>query len=261
MNSNHPTWNAWRQGICALFALAGLLQTAAGAETQADSAQPRSPVDGTWKWTFTMPDGTKAEPRAKLKLDGDKLTGTSSLRAGNEAAITNGTINGDQVSWSVVREHDGRKVITRYQGTLAGDTLTGTIESDWAGEARRYEWKAKRPPFTPTGTWRMSFSAGGGGRGFGAGGRGGTGGGGGDSKLVMKQDGEKVTGKMTFFGRDSDLVNGKWVNGELSFDTVRERDGNKSVTKYWGKLDGDKIVGEVDSEFFGVRPWEVTRED
>ncbi len=247
-----------RLGIGAMLAFTCLLRPASGAEAQADDTQPRSPADGTWKWTFTMPDGTKAEPRAKIKLDGDKLTGTTSLRAGNEAAITNGTLRGDQVSWAVVREHDGRKVTTRYKGRIAGDTLKGTIESDWSGEVRQYEWNAKRPPNTPTGTWRMQFS-GGGGRGFGGGGRGG--GGGGDSKLVLKQDGEKVTGKMTLFGRDSEIVNGKWAKGELSFDTIRERDGNKSVTKYWGKLDGDKIVGEVDSEFFGVRPWEITRED
>ena len=256
MNSNKLIW---KLEIGALLAVACLLHLAWGAESPADAGPARSPADGTWKWTLTMPDGTKAEPRAKIKLDGDTLTGTTSLRAGNEAAITNGTLNGDQVSWSVVREHDGRKVTTQYKGKITGDTLTGTIESDWAGEVRRYEWKAKRPPYTPTGTWRMTFGSSGGGRGFGGGGRGG--GGGGDSKLVMKQEGEKVTGKMTFFGRESEIVNGKWANGELSFDTVRERDGNKSVTKYWGKLDGDKIIGEVDSETFGVRPWEVTREE
>ena len=248
-----------RFGVRAALGFACLLGSLSGAETQPEATQSRSVADGTWKWTFTMPDGTKAEPRAKIKLEGDKLTGTTSLRAGNEAAITNGTLNGDQVSWSVVREHDGHKVTTQYKGKIAGDALIGTIESDWAGEVRRYEWQAKRPPYTPTGTWRMQF--GGRGRGFGGGGREGATGGTNDSKLVLKQDGEKVTGKMTFFGRESDVVNGKWVNGELSFDTVRERDGVKSVTKYWGKLDGDKIVGEVDSEWFGVRPWEVTRED
>ena len=52
-------------------------------------------LEGTWKWTFTMPDGGLVTPRLKLKRDGDQLTGTSRFRAGTETPVTNLTVNGD----------------------------------------------------------------------------------------------------------------------------------------------------------------------
>ena len=46
----------------------------------ADSAEPK--VEGTWKWTFNMSDGTKAEPKARIKREAGVLAGTSIPRPG-----------------------------------------------------------------------------------------------------------------------------------------------------------------------------------
>src|SRR5213593_1572531 len=101
-------------------------------------------LDGVWKWSFTMPDGTKAEPKVRLKQEGDTLTGNSIPRANMSIAIADAKLDGDKVSWGVTREAGGRKVTTRYEGKVEGETIKGTITSDWAGEARRYDWLAKR---------------------------------------------------------------------------------------------------------------------
>ncbi len=215
----------------------------------AESPQP-SPLEGTWKWGFTMSDGSKVEPKAKIKRDGDTLKGTSITRPGFDAPLTNIVLQGDSVSWMVTREQDGRKVTTRYRGKIEDDTIKGKIESDWDGAIRSYDWEAKRAPNTPDGTWRWET--------VGLGGRSTEG------KVKLKLEGDKVTGKLTVFGRETDVKEGVFKKGELSFTTVRERDGVKSVTSYRGKIDGDTIKGEVELEIFGeprVFDWNPTRVD
>ena len=72
----------------------------------------------------------------------------------------------------------------------------------------------------------------------------------------------KVTGKLTVFGRELDVKEGVFKKGELSFVTIRERDGVKNVTSYRGTIDGDSIKGEVEMDFFGeprVFDWNPTR--
>src|SRR5881397_4211240 len=119
-----------------------------------------SKLDGVWKWSFTMPDGTKAEPKVRLKQEGDAFTGSSIPRAGMAIPIIDPKLEGDKVSWTVVREAGGRKVTTRYEGRVEGETIKGTIHSDWAGEPRRYDWLAKRAPNTPAGTWKWETAFG-----------------------------------------------------------------------------------------------------
>jgi hypothetical protein len=94
---------------------------------------------GTWKWS-TERNGNKVETTLKLKLEGDKLTGTISGREGAESAIEEGTWKDGEVAFSVTRERDGKKFTTKYSGKVSGDTITGKAAS---GERSR-DWKAER---------------------------------------------------------------------------------------------------------------------
>ena len=99
--------NTTRRRLVAGAFLMALFAGTAARTPAADSAgaPPPPKAEGTWKWTFTMPDGTKASPRAKLKREGNVLTGKSLVGTGTEVAISDGRVDGDLVSWSVVREH------------------------------------------------------------------------------------------------------------------------------------------------------------
>lgn len=81
--------------------------------------------------------------------------------------------------------------------------------------------------------------------------------------LKLKQDGDKLTGTITGpGGNETEIKDGKVKGDEVSFDVVRERDGNTFTTKYLGTLTGDSIKGTAKSTFNGnerSRDWEAKR--
>jgi hypothetical protein len=225
-------------------------------------------LEGTWRWTFTMPDGSTNRPKLKFTVEDGQLSGTTSFRAGTEAPVTNILVNGDQLSFQVVRQRNGESIVTSYAGKWSERTIKGKIESNWAGEKQSYDWEAARAHVGVEGVWRWtnSFFSG---RGFG--GRGGTRGGGGrgrgfESRVELEQEGERLAGKTvgSRFGRPTPISNGSITNNEVYFEIERTFGEIKSLTKYRGKQSGDTITGTMESEIEGedrVIDWEATRED
>ena len=129
--------------VCAVLALGGL--ATASAEEKAASAT------GTWSWTVQGREGG-AERKMSLALtqDGEKLTGKLSSPgreggAARETEITDGSVKGADVAFSVTREFNGNKMTTKYTGKLSGDTITGKAESkDRDGNDRSRDWTAKK---------------------------------------------------------------------------------------------------------------------
>jgi hypothetical protein len=84
-----------------------------------------------------------------------------------------------------------------------------------------------------------------------------------DVTLKLKQEGDKLTGTMTGpGGNETEIKDGTIKDGTVTFKVERERDGNKFVTSYNGKLDGDTIKGKAETEFNGEkreRDWEAKR--
>ena len=74
------------------FASAPLVRAAEG------DAKTAPTLEGTWRWTFTMPDGTTNRPKLKFAVEEGMLHGTTSFRAGTEAPVTNILVNGDQLN-------------------------------------------------------------------------------------------------------------------------------------------------------------------
>ena len=79
-----------------------------------------------------------------FKLEGDKLTGTMGGQGNREAAISDGSFKDDKVSFSVTREQKGEKLTQKFTGTVSGDTINGTIETERGGKSRSTSWEAKR---------------------------------------------------------------------------------------------------------------------
>ncbi len=85
-----------------------------------------------------------------LTQDGEKLTGklSSPGRDGGEARVTEiaeGSVKGADVTFSVTREYNGTKMISKYNGKLTADAITGKIESkDRDGNDQSRDWSAKK---------------------------------------------------------------------------------------------------------------------
>jgi hypothetical protein len=100
---------------------------------------------GTWKWTVTRGD-MKRDVTLKLKLEGDKLTGTMPGRNNTETAIENGSFKDGVVKFEVTREFNGNKVTTKYNGKLEGNKITGKTERPGrdGGAAVSTDWVATK---------------------------------------------------------------------------------------------------------------------
>ena len=100
---------------------------------------------GTWTWTRQGRDGQNVEVIAKLNFADGKLTGTVTGFQGAENPISDGKLEGDQLTFNVVVNFNGNSFTIAYQGKLDGDTITGTIKRpDRDGGTRTTEWKATR---------------------------------------------------------------------------------------------------------------------
>jgi|KBSMisStandDraft_5_1062788.scaffolds.fasta_scaffold196306_2 hypothetical protein len=97
-------------------------------------------ADATGKWTAEMQgrNGNAMTVNMNLKADGAKLTGTVSGRNG-DTDISDGKVDGDSVSFSVVREFNGNQFKQNYKGKLDGDTIhfTVTMEGGNGGNRER----------------------------------------------------------------------------------------------------------------------------
>jgi hypothetical protein len=100
-------------------------------------------LTGTWKWTVEQ-GGQTREQTIKLKLDGDKLTGVQIGRNNQETAIGDATYKNGEFSFTVTRERQGQKIVTKYTGKIDGDTIKGKREFERQGEKMVVDWEAKR---------------------------------------------------------------------------------------------------------------------
>ena len=87
-------------------------------------------ADVSGKWTFEQPGrgGNPGRPvTITLKAEGGTLTGSMPAGgrggAGEPVAISDGKVDGNNVSFTVKREFNGNTMITKYEGTVNGDEM------------------------------------------------------------------------------------------------------------------------------------------
>lgn|SRR5579872_946386 len=136
-----------------------LLLGISGAALAADIAS----INGKWTAEVQGRNGTVTQTLV-LNASGNSLTGSFQGARGGAVDISDGTIDGNNVSFKVVREFNGNQFTQQYKGTLS-DSGELDLTVSRGGGARR---------------------GGGGGSGFG-GSKGGRGGRGGQRNLVFKK--------------------------------------------------------------------------
>ncbi len=126
-----------------LFVTAILLVVAVGAFA----------ADVTGKWTYEQQGrggGPARQVTITLKQDGAKLTGEvpGFGRGGDNppppTQITNGKVDGDKVYFEVVREFQGNKMTTKYDGTVSGNEIKFKTTTETPNGPREGEVVAKK---------------------------------------------------------------------------------------------------------------------
>ena len=133
----HPrTWK------CLAFVTVVALFAAARPAAAADDAK-KGDVTGTWTWSVNTQNGQTFEQKAKLKQDGDKVTGVIIGRNNNETEIKDGKLKDGELTFSVTRERQGQSMTTKYTGKVDGDTIKGKMQRE-GGQGEGRDWEAKR---------------------------------------------------------------------------------------------------------------------
>jgi len=132
--------------------LAGLIMIAAAICVMAADAV-------TGKWTMEQAGRGGGAPRVTtfdLKADGAKLTGTATIpgfgRGGDTppppttTPISNGKVDGDNISFEVTRDFGGNSFTTKYEGAVSGNEMKVkmTFPGFNGGEPRTFEGTAKK---------------------------------------------------------------------------------------------------------------------
>jgi hypothetical protein len=246
----YPRFSANRIGNARLVLtfLAGLLVV--GPSTPVRAAGEKPDPSGTWKWSFARQNGDTMNLSAKLKLDGDKLTGTYVGPRGDQTPITKGQFKDGTLAFTVVREFNGNSFSLKYTGKVTGDTLKGKIEFERDGETRTRDWEAKRAGAvaSATGLWKWTITTPDG-QTF-------------EPKLRLKQAGQKLTGASIWGDNETPITEGTIEDGAVLVKVLSDRDGRQVTTVFRGKLSGDTLKGTWESDWSGqkqTRDWKATR--
>ena len=139
MQRKHAFTSIIKSLSCALLVIGAAAQAA---DTKANPA-------GTWTWTQPGRNGGPDRTNSlTLKMEDSKLTGKLSApgRDGqsNATAISDAKVDGDTLSFTVVREFNGNSNTNKYSGKISADKITGKMDSVRNGEAQSRDWEAKR---------------------------------------------------------------------------------------------------------------------
>lgn len=100
------------------------------------------PAKVAGEWHVSLELGPIAgRPTIELKQDGEKLSGTYRGRYG--ASPLEGAVKKNQIGFTVRMNAEGQQTSGYFAGVVDGDTMSGTVEFDGAGEGT---WSATRAP-------------------------------------------------------------------------------------------------------------------
>ena len=93
------------------------------------------PIDGKWTVEVQGRKGPQTQTLT-LKSDGTKLTGSLDTGRGAATEITEGKIDGMNVSFKATRTGQNGKVSSAYSGKLAGEDLKLTATREGGGSGK-----------------------------------------------------------------------------------------------------------------------------
>lgn len=99
-------------------------------------------ISGNWKATAEGPNGAM-ERTFTFKVDGSKLTGETTSSMLGKSTITDGKVEGDNVTFSITAKFGDNEMKIEYKGKVNGNELKLT-SSNSANGGQSIEWVAKK---------------------------------------------------------------------------------------------------------------------
>jgi hypothetical protein len=97
-------------------------------------------VTGTWKGTAQTPNGS-IERTSNFKVDGNKLTGDTSSEMCGKSVIEDGTVDGDNISFTLMVSFQGNEGKVDDKGKVKGDQIDFTVEIPAVNQTVQYTAK------------------------------------------------------------------------------------------------------------------------
>jgi hypothetical protein len=98
-------------------------------------------ISGNWKGTADSGNGP-IERTFTFKVDGTKLTGETESQMLGKSTITDGKIEGDNITFSITGNMQGNEMKLTYKGMVAGDQIK--LKVDFGGGGQTVEYTLKR---------------------------------------------------------------------------------------------------------------------
>lgn len=99
-------------------------------------------LSGTWSGSMTGRDGNQREVSFRFVADGPRLTGSMLGPTGNEIEISDGKVQGEEVTFKIVLQWNGNPAALLYRGRLTGTELR--LKMQRAGAPRAMEMLLKK---------------------------------------------------------------------------------------------------------------------
>ena len=102
-------------------------------------------ISGTWKGAAEL-QGNAIERTFVFKVDGSKLSGETTSEMMGTSAITDGKIDGDNISFTVTVKFQDNEMKLNYKGKVSGDTIKLTVDFSGfgGGGGQTIEWTLKK---------------------------------------------------------------------------------------------------------------------
>ena len=91
-------------------------------------------VTGKWVAEQQSRQGETQQIVFNFKVNGETLTGTMSGGQGGDSEISDGKVEGDDISFAVVRAMGEMEMRTLYRGKVSGDEIRFTVERQGGGQ-------------------------------------------------------------------------------------------------------------------------------
>lgn len=240
-------------GLCVLLLSLSLkaqeAKEAASSEATASDATAADP-SGKWAWTQDM-RGNEVSFELVLAKKDQSLTGTFQSIFANAPEnfpadmakpvdIKDAKLEGDRLTFNVVRDFNGNEFVSKFEGTIKGDQIVGKRVTNFGGQDRESEWTAKRAGLSVkdvVGNWTIKVNTP-------------------NGEIEEKINFEEKEGTLqgvfhsSFFG-DSPLKNIKIEGDKLLFEVAFSNNEFSMDISYVMVPKGDKITGKASLQING----------